>query len=83
MKKINFLNRHLSETGENYFEHFLFAFTTAMWLTLAALILFCHAIFPPIFTTNTSKHVKKINVIMQKRIEMLMERQKKSSETQI
>ncbi|MFK5283229.1 DUF6356 family protein, partial [Lacticaseibacillus paracasei] len=29
MKKVNFFNRHLSQTGENYFEHFLFAFTTA------------------------------------------------------
>lgn len=79
MKKTNFLDRHLTETGENYFEHFLFAFTTSMWLALASFILCCHAIFPFIFTTSTSKHVKRINVVMQKRVEMLMERRKQKA----
>jgi len=79
MKNVNFFNRHLTETGENYFEHFLFAFTTSMWLLMASLILCCHAILPFIFTTNTSKHVKKINQVMQKRVEMLMERRNKKA----
>mgnify|MGYP001563934746 CR=1 FL=1 len=79
MKNINFFNRHLTETGESYLEHFLFAFTTAMWLFMASLILCCHAIFPPIFTVTTSKHVKKINQVMQKRVEMLMERRNKKA----
>ena len=72
------MKNHLRETGENYFEHFLFAFTTAMWLGLASAILFCHAIFPFIFTTSTSKHVKKINELMQKRLERLVERRRKN-----
>ena len=80
MKKTNFLNRHLVETGENYFEHFLFAFTTSMWLGLACLILCCHAFFPFLFTTSTSKHVKKINQVMQKRVEMLFARRKEKAE---
>lgn len=76
---MNFLNRHLTETGENYLEHFLFAFTTALWLLLASMILFCHSIFPFIFTVTTSKHVKKINEVMQKRVAMLMERRNKKA----
>lgn len=74
MKKPNFLTRHLKETGENYFEHFLFGFATAMWLALASLILFIHSFFPFIFTISASKHVKKINEVMQKRVAMLLER---------
>ncbi|OFW81355.1 MAG: hypothetical protein A2887_00980 [Alphaproteobacteria bacterium RIFCSPLOWO2_01_FULL_40_26] len=74
MKKTNFLNRHLIETGENYFEHFLFAFTTALWLIMTGLILLCHAIFPFIFTISASKHVKKINLVMQRRREMFNNR---------
>lgn len=77
MKKGNLFNRHLNETGENYFEHFLFGFTTAMWLTMAGIILFLHSIFPFIFPTTASKHVKKINEVMQKRVAMLIERIKK------
>lgn len=82
MKKTSFLNRHLIETGENYFEHFLFAFTTSLWLAVASVILCCHSIFPFIFTTTTSKHIRKINEVMQKRVGMLMERrEKKAAET--
>lgn len=77
MKKTNFLNRHLTETGENFFEHFLFAFTTSLWLGLASLILLAHSIFPFLFTTTTSKHVRKINEVMQKRVAMLIERRNK------
>ena len=76
MTKLN-LNFHLKETGENYFEHFLFAVTTALWLFLAGTILLCHSLFPFIFTVTTSKHVKKINEVMQKRVAMLMERRNK------
>ncbi len=74
MKKVNFFNRHLAETGENYFEHFLFAFTTAMWLLMAAIILLCHTLCPFLFTTTASWHVKKINEVMQKRVQLLMSR---------
>jgi hypothetical protein len=77
MKKPNFLTRHLKETGENYFEHFLFGFSIAMWLTMAGFILFIHSIFPFIFPTTASKHVKKINEVMQKRVAMLLERIRK------
>lgn len=80
MKKVNFFNRHLLETGENYFEHFLFAFTTAMWLLMLGTILLCHTFFPFIFTTTTSRHVKKINEVMQKRSQMLLARRDKVNE---
>jgi hypothetical protein len=79
MTKPNFLTQHLKETGENYFEHFLFAFTTSMWLGLCCLILLCHAIFPFVFTVTTSKHVTKINHVMQQRVAALMARRSKAA----
>ena len=74
MTKTNFLNRHLVETGENYFEHFLFAFTTSMWIVISGLILFCHAFCPFIFRITASSSIKKVNEVMQKRRDMLMAR---------
>lgn len=79
MKKANFFNQHLIETNENYFEHFLFAFTTGMWIFITGLILITHAIFPFIFLSTTSKNIKKINLVMQKRWELLLERQNKKA----
>ena len=46
---MNFFTRHLRESSENYFEHFLFTFATALWLVGTGLVLLCHAIFPFIF----------------------------------
>ncbi len=80
MKKTNFFTCHLSEAGENYFEHFLFTFTTALWTTVVSFILFCHAFFPFLFTFTASNNVKKIDQIMQKRVQMLMERKRKAAE---
>ncbi len=79
MEKLSFFKRHLNETEENYFEHFLFAFSTALWLLFASLILFCHSILPFIFTINASNHVKKINEVMQKRVAMLIARREQKS----
>jgi len=79
--KVNFFNRHLTETGEGFFEHFAFASLTAAWLALASLILLIHAFFPFLFTVNASKHVKKINQVMQKRVDILIERRKKNTES--
>jgi uncharacterized membrane protein len=73
MKKINFFNRHLIESEENYFEHFLFNFVTSMWLIFSGTILFIHSIVPFIFVANTSKQVKKINELMQKRRSLMKE----------
>ncbi len=74
MKKINFFNRHLNDTGENFFEHFLFAFTTGLWLTWCGIMLILHSVLPFYFVHNTSSNVKKINQMMQKRVEMLRAR---------
>jgi hypothetical protein len=77
MKKTNFFNHHLVETGENYLEHLLFTFVISLWLLLASLILFIHSLLPFIFAINASKHVKKINEVMQKRTALLLERRLK------
>ncbi len=78
MIKANFFTRHLKDTGENYFEHFLFAFSVSMWLGMCCLILLCHAIFPFIFTVTTSRNITKINYIMQKRVAALMARRSRA-----
>jgi hypothetical protein len=67
MKKTNFLNHHLSETKENYLEHFLFTFSLALWLLVAGATLLIHSFLPFLFVHHTSKHIKKINDVMQKR----------------
>lgn len=77
MKKTNFFNRHLRETGENYFEHFLFAFTTSLWLAVASIVLLLHSIFPFTFPFTAGRHVKKINEVMQKRIAMFADKKDK------
>jgi hypothetical protein len=74
---MNYFTRHLRESGENYFEHFLFTFSTAFWLMGTGLVLLCHAIFPFMFVFKASGNVKKINQVMQKRIEFLNERRGK------
>ncbi|MDX2083261.1 MAG: DUF6356 family protein [Rickettsiales bacterium] len=74
MKKANFFNRHLIESDENYFEHFLFAFVTSMWILSASFILLFHAFCPFVFTTTTSSNIKKINELMQKRRQMLVDK---------
>lgn len=74
---MNFFTRHLRESGENYFEHFLFTFSIAFWLMGTGLILLCHAILPFMFVFKASGNVRKINQVMQKRIEFLIERRGK------
>ena len=74
MQKVSFLNRHLVETEENYFEHFLFAFAISMWILLTGFILMCHAFFPFLFRVTASSSIRKVSEVMQKRREVLMER---------
>ncbi len=76
MMKTSFFNKHLKSTEENYFEHFLFTFTVGLWIFVVGLVLICHAIFPFIFLFTGSGNIKKINEVMQKRIEILAERKK-------
>ncbi len=79
MTKVNFLNKHLVEAGEDYLEHFIFASVTSLWIVMASVILMLHAIFPFIFTTTTSANIKKINERMQKRVMFLTERRNKKN----
>ncbi len=74
MKKTNFFNRHLVETGENYFEHFLFAFATSMWILLTGVILVIHAFFPFLFRVTASSSIRKVSEVMQKRRDVLTNR---------
>ena len=83
MKKSNFFNRHLVESGENYFEHFLFAFATSMWILLTGVILICHAFFPFLFRVTASSSIRKVNEVMQKRRDMLADRVEARAKEQI
>lgn len=74
MKNTNFFNRHLVDTGENYFEHFLFAFSMAMWILLTGMVLVIHAFFPFFFRLTSSSSIKKVAEVMEKRRMALIER---------
>ncbi len=69
---MKFLTQHLKDSNENYFEHFLYTFSIGMWLVGTGLILLCHALMPFLFVMKSSKNIKKINQIMQKRAEDLV-----------
>lgn len=73
-KNSGFFTRHLEESKEGYLEHFLYTFSTALWLLITGLVLLCHAIFPFFFVLIASKNVKKINQVMQKRSSFLTDR---------
>jgi hypothetical protein len=73
-KKICFLNRHLIEADEKYFEHFLFAFKTGVGIVLAGSALIIHSIVPWLFTRTASKKVASLHQIFQLRIKKLEER---------
>lgn len=67
-KKSNFLNRHLNDCSESYLEHLLFSLAITFWLFIAVLTLFIHSFLPFLFEKKSSRHVKKINQIMQIRL---------------
>ncbi len=80
MKKNGFFRSHLNETGESYLEHFLFTFSIALWLICTGLIHLIHSLFPFIMSTSASRHIKKINLVLQKRISLLEANKKSQNE---
>lgn len=77
--KGNIFNKHLKEYEEGYFEHLLFSVTISVWLTVAAFTLLLHSIFPFFFIEKSSRHVKKINQIMQIRLNKAKRRSKRKN----
>lgn len=73
----NIFTHHPKQADETYIQHFLFSFGMGLWLLFCSLVAMCHAIFPFTFTLTTSNNLKKINVIMQKRVELLKARREK------
>lgn len=74
MKKKNFFSRHIKESGESYFEHFLFSASIACWIIYIGFMHLIHSIFPFLFATKAGKNIKKINDIMQKRYEHMIKK---------
>ena len=73
----NIFTHHPKQAGESYLQHFLFSFGIGLWLLFCSLVAMSHAIFPFTFTLTTSSNLKKINAIMQKRLEFLKARREK------
>lgn len=76
-KKDNVFNKHLRDIDEGYFEHLLFSITISVWLIIAAVTLFIHGLLPFAFVEKATRHVKKINQVMQIRINKAKRRAKK------
>jgi hypothetical protein len=74
----NLFTHHPKQAGETYLEHFLFSFGVGMWLLYCSCSAVCHAIFPFTCTFTTSSNLKKINAIMQKRLEVLNARREEN-----
>jgi hypothetical protein len=75
VKKLNkFLNKHLEEADENYFQHFKFTAIMSFQIFLTALILLIHGFLPFLFTRTTSKRLKRIDEIFQERVRKIEER---------
>lgn len=72
--KRNFFNRHINDSGETYFEHFLFSASIALWIIYIGIMHLIHSIFPFIFATKAGKNIKKINDIMQKRYDYMIKK---------
>jgi len=77
--KENVFNRHLKDYEESYFEHLLFSLTICVWLVIASLTLLVHALFPFCFIEKATRHIKKINQIMQIRSNKAKRRSKKKN----
>ena len=76
----NIFTDHPKQAGETYLEHFLFSFGVGMWLLYCSCAAVCHAVFPFTCTFTTSSNLKKINAIMQKRLEVLAARREGKKE---
>jgi hypothetical protein len=72
MKKGNFLTNHLKAAKEGYFEHFLITFSVSCWIVAAGILHFIHSFFPFLFPHIAGKYIRKINLVMQRRLEICM-----------
>jgi len=59
--------RHLTEAGEHYVEHGLFALRIAFYLFLAACAAVIHAVLPCVFETTASDAVKHLADVLDRR----------------
>ena len=59
---------HPGETGETYFQHFVFTGLTSLRIIFCGIIIFIHGLFPFLFTRTASRHVERIYLILKKRI---------------
>jgi hypothetical protein len=79
MKIITSIKEHLIDADENYFEHFLFAFTNGIKLLATSIALIIHSILPCFFTTTASRNVKIINEKFHNRVEQRNIRKSKTN----
>lgn len=80
--KESVFTQHLKDCEENYFEHLLFSTTISIWLLWAAITLFLHGLFPFLFIEKPTRHVRKINQVLQIRISRAKKRHNKRQSQQ-
>lgn len=56
---------------ENYFEYFVFGFCIACWTIISGFIYLIHLIMPFLFNKFFTDSIHKIDIIMQKRSQMM------------
>jgi len=69
MNKNNPFIKHPSDVRMTYLQHLVFALWLARKTFFAALASVCHAFFPFLFTTYTSRTVYRLNEILVKRLQ--------------
>jgi len=66
-KIIKAFTEHPKSIGENYWQHFRFAFHISLECIKISVLAFIHAIFPFLFLTTASDRLEKIWEAIQKR----------------
>lgn len=69
-KVIKKFKEHPDSVGENYFQHFAFAFHISLMSAKISIIAFIHAVLPFLFLNNASNELEKL-------IETIKNRRKK------
>jgi len=68
MRKDNLFTKHPAEVNMTYLGHLGFALMLARKTFAASLASVCHAVFPFLFTTYTSRTIYMLNKVLIKRL---------------
>lgn len=63
----NYFTQHPAQTGETYLQHLGFTLKMSKRFATLALVIFIHGLLPFLFTYTSSKQIRVINRILQRR----------------